>query len=264
MVKRPFILVTNDDGVFAPGLKHLWKALQNMADVVVVAPASEQSGVSLSITLRHPLHIEKVEWPSYDAKVWSVNGTPADCVKLALNVILPSPPQLIVSGINRGTNAGRNVLYSGTVAAIIEGVLHDIPGIAFSIGDYVDPPYAIAEIHIPRLIHYTLAHPLPPETFMNVNFPKNLEGGIRGIRFTRQGKEYWAENPEQRNHPGEGSPYYWLGSKLAQFEEEEESDINYLRQGYATAVPIHIGDLTHHEHLQQYREHFEKFVNHPS
>ena len=129
------------------------------------------------------------------------------------------------------------------------------------IGSMSTPLMSIAENHIPPLIHYMLAHPLPSGTFMNVNFPKNLEMGIRGIRFTKQGKEYWAENPEQRNHPGEGLPYYWLGSKLAQFEEEEESDILHLRQGYATAVPIHIGDLTHHEHLQKHREHFEKFVN---
>src|ERR1700722_13841399 len=123
MTNQPYILVTNDDGVYAPGIKHLWKSLNQIADVVVVAPASEQSAVSLSITIRHPLRIEKIDWPLHgNAKVWSINGTPADCVKLALSVILPHPPQLIVSGINRGNNAGRNVLYSGTVAAVIEGV----------------------------------------------------------------------------------------------------------------------------------------------
>ena len=120
MMNRPFILVTNDDGVYAPGIKHLWKALQDFADLIVVAPATEQSAVSLSITIRHPLRIEKLEWPFVNAEVWSVNGTPADCVKLALSVILPHPPQLIVSGINRGNNAGRNTLYSGTVAAVIK------------------------------------------------------------------------------------------------------------------------------------------------
>src|SRR5262249_28069062 len=145
MVKRPYILVTNDDGVHAPGIKHLWTALAEVADVVVVAPVSEQSAVSLSITVRHPLRIEKMEWPwAKEAQVWTINGTPADCVKLALSVILPHPPQLIVSGINRGNNAGRNILYSGTVAAVIEGVMHNIPGIAFSVANYFHPDYAKA------------------------------------------------------------------------------------------------------------------------
>ncbi|MBS0272687.1 MAG: 5'/3'-nucleotidase SurE [Proteobacteria bacterium] len=263
MIKRPFILVTNDDGVYAPGIKHLWQVLSKVADICVVAPASEQSAVSLSITVRHPLRIEKIEWPFIEAEVWTVNGTPADCVKLALNVILPRAPQLIVSGINRGNNAGRNVLYSGTVAAVIEGVMHNIPGIAFSVSDYFNPDYEKVKHYIPSVIHYLLSHPLPEGTFLNVNFPKHTETGIKGIRFTKQGKEYWTENPEQREHPAEGSPYYWLGSKLAQFDEDDDSDIVLLKEGYATAVPIHIGDLTHHTSIKECRKTFENFVNKP-
>lgn len=261
MTKRPFILVTNDDGVHAPGIKHLWKALLEFADVMVVAPANEQSAVSLSITIREPLHIERINWPIADAKVWSVNGTPADCVKLALNVILPHTPQLIVSGINRGSNAGRNILYSGTVAAVIEGVLHNIPGIAFSVSDYFNASYVEAENYISPIIQYILEHPLPSGTFLNVNFPKQMHNGLKGIRFTKQGKEYWAENPEKREHPAEGSHYYWLGAKLAQFNEMSDTDIAWLREGYATAVPIHISDLTHHQHVEQQRQKFESFVN---
>jgi 5'-nucleotidase len=262
MTNRPTILVTNDDGVYAPGIKHLWKVLSEVADVIVVAPSSEQSAVSLSITIRHPLRIEKMDWPlAPAAKVWSINGTPADCVKLALNVILPNPPQLIVSGINRGSNAGRNVLYSGTVAAVIEGVMHNIPGIAFSVADYMNPNYENVEKYIPSITQYLLEHPLPSGTFLNVNFPKQMEQGIKGVRFTKQGREYWAENPEQREHPAEGNTYYWLGAKVAQFQEDIDSDIMLLREGYATAVPIHINDLTHHLHLVQQREKFESFVN---
>lgn len=263
MTERPYILVTNDDGVYAPGIKHLWKVLSQIANVVVVAPASEQSAVSLSITIRHPLKIEKIEWPwAPKADIWSINGTPADCVKLALNVILPKPPQLIVSGINRGSNAGRNVLYSGTVAAVIEGVMHDIPGIAFSVADYFNPDYEKVEQYIPSIVNYLFEHPLPTGTFLNVNFPKHTEAGIKGIRFTRQGMEYWAENPEQREHPAEGSPYYWLGAKLAQFNEDRDCDITLLKEGYATTVPIRISDLTHHMLVNQEREKFENFVNH--
>ena len=261
MASRPFILVTNDDGVYAPGIKHLWKALQDFADVMVVAPASEQSAVSLSITIRRPLRIESVDWPFIDAKVWSVNGTPADCVKLALSVILPSAPHLIVSGINRGSNAGRNVLYSGTVAAVIEGVLHNIPGIAFSFADFLNPDYAAVERYIPLIIRYILENPLPSGTFLNVNFPKERENGLKGIRFVKQGKEYWAENPDQREHPTECSPYYWLGAKLAQFQEDTNSDIVLLREGYATAVPIQISDLTNQLYLEKNRKKFEALVN---
>jgi 5'-nucleotidase len=261
MSDRPLILVTNDDGVYAPGIKFLCKVVQDIADVVVVAPANEQSAVSLSITIRHPLHIEKIDWPFFDAEVWSVNGTPADCVKLALNVVLPRPPQLIVSGVNRGNNAGRNVLYSGTVAAVMEGVMHNIPGIAFSFADYLNPVFVNLESYISLIIRYTLENPFPEGTLLNVNFPKHTEHGLKGIRLTAQGKEYWAEDPEKRKHPNEGYPYYWLGAKLAQFKEEEDSDIALLREGYATAVPIRIGDLTDYSLLKQNKQKFETLVN---
>ena len=259
---RPRILITNDDGIYAPGIKHLWKTLSPIADVTVVAPASEQSAVSLSITIRHPLRIEKVIWPGVSSSsLWSINGTPADCVKLALSVILPSPPQLIVSGINRGSNAGRNVLYSGTVAGVVEGVLHDIPGIAFSMAEFFNPNYEDAEKHIPSIVEYLLKNPLPKGTFLNVNFPKELSEETKGIRLTKQGLEYWLENPEQRKHPAEGSSYYWLGAKLAQFNENHDCDITLLNEGYITAVPIQISDLTHHAIVEERRNAFEGFVN---
>jgi 5'-nucleotidase len=262
MIKnRPLILVTNDDGVYAPGIKHLWKSLSSYADLVVVAPAEEQSAVSLSITIRRPLHIEKIEWSILEAQVWSINGTPADCVKLALNVILPRQPDLIVSGINRGTNAGRNVLYSGTVAAIIEGVMHQIPGIAFSLGDFSDPDYEPLKPHIFPIVDYVLQNKLPTGTLLNVNFPKQAAGGLKGIRFACQGKEYWAENPECRHHPAEGKRYYWLGARLNQTEEEDPtSDIMLLREGYATIVPLLVGNLTHQKYLDEQQEHFNQFL----
>lgn len=259
---RPYILITNDDGVYAPGIKQLWKALSPHADLVVVAPSSEQSAVSLSITIRHPLGIKKEEWPlAKDTPIWSINGTPADCVKLALSVILPKPPQLIVSGINRGSNAGRNVLYSGTVAGVIEGVMHNIPGIAFSVSDYINPDYESVEGYILPIIKYVLDNPLPFGTLFNVNFPKNLKEEIKGIRLATQGKEYWTEDPEHREHPMEKNSYYWLGAKLAQFNEEADSDISLLNQGFATVVPILISDLTHQRYVLDQKEKFEIAVN---
>lgn len=260
MNQRPTILITNDDGVHAAGIRHLWKALSAVADVVVVAPASEQSAVGLSITIRRPLQIEEVNWYGTEAKVWSVNGTPADSVKLALSVVLPEPPQLIISGINRGTNAGRNVLYSGTVAAVVEGMMHHIPGMAISIGEYTNPSYEELEAYIPSLVNYMIEHPLPQGTFLNVNFPENMKSGIKGIHFTKQGREYWVENPEKRQHPAEDVPYYWLGAQLAKYDEEDDCDITWLKEGYATVVPIQMSDLTHHEHLQQQKNHFKQFI----
>lgn len=261
MSTRPLILISNDDGVYAPGVKHLWQAIQHMADIVVVAPSVEQSCKGLSITIRRPLLLEKVEWPSLPAEVWSVSGTPADCIKLALKVVLPRAPDLILSGINRGSNAGRNVLYSGTVAAVIEGIMHQIPGIAFSVSDYSNPNYAEIEHILPLIVNYVLKNPLPQGTFFNVNFPETQYAPIKGIKMASQGKEYWAENPEQRQHPIEGNAYYWLGAKTAFFEEVDESDICWLKQGYVTVVPIQIENLTHHAHLSNNKLPFETSLN---
>lgn len=258
---KPRILITNDDGVHAPGIKHLWKALKDIADVTIVAPAVEQSAAGLSITIRRPLHIEEIRWNDESTGIWSVNGTPSDCVKLALSVIMPEPPHLIVSGINRGSNAGRNVLYSGTVAAVIEGILHDIPGIAFSVGDYQNPNYERITDHIPKIVDYAIKHPLPLGTLLNVNFPKQHLGEIKGIKMTRQGREFWVENPEKRDHPVEERHYYWLGAQLAQYPEHEDSDIAMLNQGFATAVPIHISELTDLNHMESQKQLFDEFVN---
>ncbi|MBA3722142.1 MAG: 5'/3'-nucleotidase SurE [Parachlamydiaceae bacterium] len=259
-MRKPRILITNDDGVFAPGIRHLWNAVNEMADVTVVAPAFEQSATSLSITVRSPLSIAKADWYSPKGPVWSVSGTPSDCVKLALTVILPEQPDLIISGVNRGNNAGRNVLYSGTVAAVIEGIMHNIPGIAFSLDGEEHSNYDGTEKHIQQIIRYILQHPLPSGTFLNVNFPQHSVDGIKGIRMARQGKEFWVENPECRSHP-KGHSYYWLGIKLAKFQEHEDSDISLLEKGFATAVPIHVGELTDIVHVNNHRKIFEEFVN---
>lgn len=256
MNSRPHILITNDDGIQAPGIKHLYHSLQDFADLTVIAPASEQSAVSLSITIRQPLRLERSNQFG-QASAWSVTGTPADCVKLGLSSVLQQPPTLIVSGINRGSNAGRNLLYSGTVAGIIEGVMHDIPGVAFSCQDEQEPDYRMAGQYIPLILEHVLEHPLPYGTLLNVNFPtKDLP--IKGFKMTRQGRGLWIESPEKRQHPGEYHEYYWLGRKLATFEENGDSDIHWLAEGYITAVPVHVGELTDYQQIGQRKEQFEK------
>jgi len=260
MTKRPNILITNDDGIHAPGIKHLWNALKDHANLTIVAPAGEQSAVGMSITVRHPLQIHKMDWYQPNSNIWSVTGTPADCVKMALSVVLDSPPDLIVSGINRGTNAGRNVLYSGTVAGVIEGTLHGIPGIAFSCRQYQSPTYHTVEQYIPKVVDYILEHPLPNGSLLNVNFPEDTENGVKGFKMTRQGLEFWGEDPDERSHPAEGHSYYWMGAKLIEFDEHENSDIAWLKKGYMTAVPVHVSELTDHKHLEEHKSHFEEIL----
>lgn len=260
MKSRPHILITNDDGITAPGIRHLWSSLKSFADLTIIAPAIEQSAVGLSITLRHPLRLEQ-DHTFADTPAWSVTGTPADSIKMALSVLLDQPPDLIVSGINRGSNAGRNVLYSGTVGGAIEGVMHEIPSIAFSCCGYRIPEYSYTEQYIPTILQHVIEHPLPSGTLLNVNFPKEMNLGIKGFKMTRQGRELWMENPDKRVHPAEEHTYYWLGAKIVSFEEEADSDISWLRQGYVTAVPVHVGELTDHGHLQLRKKHFEEALN---
>jgi 5'-nucleotidase len=258
---RPHILLTNDDGVFAPGIQHLWNLLKEMAEITIVAPASDQSGVGMCITTRTPLRLEKVEWPQASS-VWSISGTPADAVKLGLNKVVHQRPDIIISGINRGTNAGRNVLYSGTIGAAIEGVMHGIPSIAFSCWDSVDPDYLPTGGYIPRLVHYILENPMPTGTFLNVNFPSKKFGEIKGVKMVRQGKELWMEDPKERSHPIERNNYFWLGAKLMEFDDEHaESDIIWLKKGYVTVVPVHVGELTDHHHLQSQKNILEDLFN---
>ncbi len=254
MQKKPHILITNDDGIEAPGIRHLWKAVKDHFRVTIVAPTTEKSGAGLGITLRDPLHVQEVAWENKTA-AWKITGTPADCIRMAVRVILDTPPDLILSGINRGSNSGRNVLYSGTVGGAIEGVLRNVPGIAFSCEDFESPKYDLAEKYVMPIVQYVLDHPLPKGTLLNVNFPVSTD--IRGVKLASQGRGYWIENPDQRVHP-EGRPYYWLGGKWQHQDEEPHSDVFLLKEGFVTAVPIHVHELTDHGALKGHGEQFNK------
>lgn len=253
MQKKPKILITNDDGIMAPGLRHLWESLVEIADLHIIAPAEEKSGVGLGITIREPLQIFPVAWDKTPA--WKVTGTPADCVRLGVSVIMDAPPDLIVSGINRGANSGRTVLYSGTIGGVIEGSLRGIPGIAFSCVDFMDPDYKQTMPFIAPLVKHVLEHSLPQGTILNVNFPECER--IQGMKLARQGRGFWIESPDKRTHP-EGHCYYWLGGKWHALEEKEDSDVYLLEQGYATAVPVHISELTDLEHFHASKVRFDQ------
>lgn len=260
MTKKPKILISNDDGIHAPGIKALWNLLKEFSNPVVIAPHHEQSGVALSITIRQPLRIEKHHWDE-GYPVWSISGTPADCIKLGMNVLLNEKPDMIITGINRGSNAGRNLYYSGTVAGAIEGGIQGIPSIAFSCCDDKTPNYDQTLPFIIPVIQHFLEHPLPQTTILNVNFPHSSTGAIKGLKLARQGKGGTWENPDCRTHPSEGKSYYWLGSRELEENEHPDSDILLLKQGYATAVPIQIGELTDHHQLRLRKERFEALFN---
>lgn len=261
MVHRPFLLITNDDGIYAPGIKHLWQAVHEYADLAIVAPQIEKSGSGLSITWTKPLKIQQVPW-EMETPAWYVNGTPADCVKMALSAILERKPDIVISGINNGSNAGRTALYSGTVGGAIEAALKNIPGIAFSFSDLEIPPLSLTKPYIFPLVQHFLKHPLPSGTILNVTFPFQCKKGVKGFRLAKQGLGYFIEAPDRRLHP-EGAPYYWLGGKWCHFEEEADSDVALLSQGYITGVPLHIGQLTDHGVYQKHRDLIQKTFESP-
>ena len=199
-MKKPVILLTNDDGIWAEGLKHLWLSLKDQYDLRIVAPAKEQSGMATAVTLSVPLDIEPVLWEN-QAQAWQVSGTPADCVRMATRILLKEAPDFIVSGINRGANSGRNILFSGTVGGVIEGAMRNIPGIAFSCEDFDHPNYEHFQEQIPLLVAYSLKNPLPQGSFLNVTFPSKHKSDHKGCYLARQGMSFYRENPLKALHP---------------------------------------------------------------
>ena len=257
-MKKPKILITNDDSIHAPGIFHLYNALKDYCEITIAAPAQEKSGVGLCLTLWDPIQIHKHNWHGGECAAWRISGTPADCVRLATHTLLQSPPDLIVSGMNRGANSGRTILYSGTVAGIIEGTMKNIPGIAFSCQNYDNPRYERYEQYVYPLVKYVLDNPLPKGCFLNVNFPEADE--IKGFKLTRQGISLYKEDPAHRTHP-DGYSYFWMGGKWEDHEEHEESDVRALKDGYIAAAPIYVHELTHHEFIQSKKSHFESLLN---
>ncbi len=257
---RPNILITNDDGIDAPGIKHLYNALKDYANITIVAPSQERSGSGLATTLVNPLHLHRANWEN-NTEAWQINGTPADCVKMALSIILEKEPDLIVSGINRGSNAGRNVLYSGTIGGVIEGVLRDVQGIAFSCEDLHDPDYAKTEKYIWPIVNHFLNNKLSKDSFLNVSFPSNEHKTFKGFKMAKQGKGYWRENPDTRVHP-EGHTYCWLKGIWKDHEDEEkDSDVSLIKEGYIAVVPIQIHELTNHKMIEKHALEFENIFS---
>ena len=242
------ILLTNDDGVFAPGLRALRKELSRLGKVTVIAPALEQSGVGHSISILDPLVVKAVDDDDGSTLGFSIEGSPADCVKLAVLELMDRPPDLIISGINSGANAGINVLYSGTVAAAIEGAFFKITSIAVSLelAEHFDYPHAAK--HAVKVIERILANKPTPGSLFNVNLPAHSRGEPKGVRVVPMAVGRHGETFERRKDP-RGRTYYWLTYAPPYALDGPETDVSSLAEGFITVTPLHF-DLTRHDKLK--------------
>ncbi len=241
-MSNPTILVTNDDGVSAPGLRALVEAMKDIGQVVVVAPDKPQSGMGHAITIGDPLRIEKVGLFG-DIEAYQCSGTPVDCVKLAKDKILYRNPDLCVSGVNHGSNSSINVIYSGTMSAAVEACIESIPAIGFSLLDYTFEADFTASKHYAAILSRSLLkNGLPAGTLLNVNIPRLPLREIKGIRVCRQANAKWEEDYDERIDP-RGNKYYWLTGKFVACDHSEDTDEWALREGYISVVPVQF-DLT--------------------
>ena len=239
----PRILVSNDDGIHSAGLTALTDALEPLGDVVVVAPDREQSACSHALTLHRPLRIDEVRPRRY-----AIDGTPTDCVNLAVNAVLKQRPALLVSGINHGANLGDDVTYSGTVSAAMEATLLGIPSIAVSLIGREHFDFGIAATFAARLARWVLAHPLPADTLLNVNVPQEFDGDAPGgVALTRMGRRRYGDAIVENVDP-RGRKYYWIAGDEVPFVAEEGTDFHAVRQGLISITPIHL-DLTNYRSL---------------
>ena len=249
MKNKPLILVTNDDGITAPGIRTLVSVMKTLGDVVVVAPDSPQSGMGHAITLDSTLHIEKIYVEAGDYDAYSCSGTPADCVKIAVNEILDRRPDLVVSGINHGSNSSINVIYSGTMSAAIEAGIEGIPAIGFSLLDYSwNANFEHSKSAIKRIAKNVLNEGLKEGIVLNVNIPNLEQSKIKGIKICRQAKANWKEEFDKRKNP-QGKDYYWLTGKFVNMDKGEDTDEWALENGYVSVVPVQF-DLTAHHCIQ--------------
>ena len=250
MPKR--ILISNDDGINSEGIHKLREALGGLGEVYVVAPDRDQSAVSHSLSLFRPLRLDQIS-----EFVYSVDGTPTDCVNLAINGILRGrKPDLVVSGINKGENLGDDITYSGTVSAAMEGTLLGVPSIAISLVGRSDFNFDHALHHAESIAKYVLDKGLPKDTLLNVNIPNIPLSEHKGIMITRQGKRLYDEPIVEKVDP-RGKKYYWIGGDELGFVHIEKSDIVAVSDGYISVTPIKL-DLTKHEFLDTLHSHLVK------
>ena len=243
--EQPLILVTNDDGITAPGIRNLVEAVKDLGQVVVVAPDSPQSGMGHAITIGQPLRLHKIQ-AIEGIECWQTSGTPVDCVKLARDKVLHRKPDICVSGINHGANHSINIIYSGTMSAAMEAAIEGIPSVGFSLLDYnFDADFSIARIVARNVARRLLEKPMSPHTLLNVNIPKVKEADFKGLKVCRQAYAKWAEEFDQRQDP-RGEDYFWMVGKFVNMDTGGETDVEALKAGYASVVPVKF-DFTDYE-----------------
>ncbi|MBP7173069.1 MAG: 5'/3'-nucleotidase SurE [Cloacibacterium sp.] len=248
-MQKPLILVTNDDGITAPGIRKLVEFMNEIGDVVVVAPNSPQSGKGHAITINSTLSLEEIHLEGAQ-RDFSLSGTPVDCVKMALDKVLPRRPDLVVSGINHGSNSSINVIYSGTMSAAVEAGVEGLPAIGFSLCDYsFEADFEQARDFIKEIVLKSLQHPMPKGIVLNVNIPKLKKEEIKGIKICRQAHAKWEENFDERVNP-QGKKYYWLTGYFNNMDKGEDTDEFALENGYISIVPVKF-DMTAHHYIQE-------------
>ena len=252
-MERPLILVTNDDGINAPGIRTLIAIMKDIGDIVVVAPDSPQSGMGHAITINSTLHSSKITPKDSEIIEYSCSGTPADCVKLAINELMPRKPDLCVSGINHGSNSSINVIYSGTMSAAIEAGIEGIPAIGFSLLDYSwNADFKQSKNFISKITLNALNNGIPKGVVLNVNIPSVKKSDIKGVKICRQAMAYWVEEFDKRKNPL-GQEYYWLTGKFVNKDKGEDTDEWALSNNYISIVPVEF-DLTAHHAIQGLNE----------
>lgn len=231
------ILITNDDGIYSPGIHALWEALKSIGHtIVVVAPSSQKSATSHSITISKPIRIKEVKIAN-GFSGFSVSGTPADCTKIALKSILNEKPKVLISGINLGANVGNNILYSGTVSSAMEGTMQGIPSIAISLNSFMTDRFELSKILARDIVNFVLENNLPKGTMLNVNVPDIVREKFLGIRVTKQGNQFFNDDFDQRTDP-RGQAYYWMKGEIEDNDRELIFDGRAILDGYASVTPI--------------------------
>jgi len=255
-MSKPRILVTNDDGIVAPGIKALVDVARKIGDPIVVAPDSPQSGQGHAITITEPIRLRKVD--AFDGiEAYECSGTPVDCVKLAKNVLLKNETiDLCVSGINHGSNASINIIYSGTMSAAMEASLEGIRSIGFSLLDYsFEADFTAAKFYAEKIMRHMLEYKADPQLLLNVNIPKLNLDEIKGVRVCEQGRGVWQEEFQESTDP-RGEKYYWLTGRFNSETRSENSDLHALSEAYVSIVPSQF-DLTNYKVLNSIK-HFEQ------
>lgn len=246
MIEKPLILVTNDDGITAPGIRALISVMQSIGDVVVVAPDKPQSAMGHAITINNVLHLNKISDDNAQVLEFSCSGTPADCVKLGVNEVLHRKPDLCVSGINHGSNSAINVIYSGTMSAALEAGIEGIPAIGFSFLDYDwNADFEVTKPFVKQITLEVLKNGLPKGVVLNVNLPKLAVADIKGVKVCRQANAFWVENFDKRKTPF-GKDYYWLTGTFENHDKGTDTDEWALANGFVSVVPVQFDLTAHH------------------